>query len=111
MMFGTTIAAHPLPDPETFSTFWAAEASALRTGSGCIGFIDFLISHPCVIALVSEVATQHRPSGIEHALRHLGLCQLGSRHIANGDPAGLVDQPPGKLLQRILPPVGDLGVD
>jgi transposase IS200 family protein len=64
-----------------------------------------------VIPFVSEVAPQHRPSGIEHALGHPGPCQLGSRHVSDRDPAALVDQPPGKLVQGVLSSVGDLGMD
>jgi hypothetical protein len=64
-----------------------------------------------VIAFVSEVATQHRPSGIERALCHAGLRQLGSRHIADCDPAGPIDLAPGKLVQGVLSPVRYLGVD
>ena len=111
MMFGTAIAAHPAPDPKTFQPSRAADASSRRTGSGCIRFIDFQIDHPRVIVFVSEVAPQHRPSGIEHALYHPGPCQLGSRHVSDRDPAALVDQPPGKLVQEVLSSVGDLGVD
>src|SRR5687768_10257171 len=62
MMFRTAIAAHPLPDPESFQPSRAADASARRTGSGCLRFVHFQIGHPRVIAFVSEVATQHRPS-------------------------------------------------
>jgi hypothetical protein len=86
MMFGTAIAAHPAPDPKTFQPSRAADASTRRTGSGCIRFIDFQIGHPRVIAFVSEVAPQHRPSGIEHALCHPGPCQLGSRHVSDTFP-------------------------
>ena len=111
MMFGTAIAAHPAPDPKTFQPSQTADASTRRTGSGCIRFINFQIDHPRVIAFVSEVAPQHRPSGIEHALCHPGPCQLGSRHVSDRDPAALVDQPPGKLVQEVLSSVGDLGMD
>jgi hypothetical protein len=111
MMFRTAIAAHPLPDPESFQPSRAADASARRTGSGCMRFIDFQIGHPRVIAFVSEVAPQHRPSGIERALCHAGLRQLGSRHIADCDPAGPIDLAPGKLVQGVLSPVRYLGVD
>jgi hypothetical protein len=111
MMFGTAIAAHPAPDPKTIQPSRTADASTRRTGSGCIRFIGFQIDHPRVIAFVSEVAPQHRPSGIEHALRHPGPCQLGSRHGSDRDPAALVDQPPGKLVQGVLSSVGDRGVD
>ena len=111
MMFGTAIAAHPAPDPKTFQPSRTTDASTRRTGSGCTRFIDFQIDHPRVIVLISEVAPQHRPSGIEHALCHPGPCQLGSRHVSDRDPAALVDQPPGKLVQEVLSSVGDLGVD
>ena len=70
MMFGTAIATHPAPDPKTFQPSRAADASTRRTGSGCTRFIDFQMDHPRVIVFVSEVVPQHRPSGIEHALRH-----------------------------------------
>ena len=111
MMFGPTSAAHPLPDPETVSTVWAADASAHRTGSGCIRSLDLPIGHPRVSARVSEEVSQHRPPGIEHTLCHGGLGQPGRRHVANRDPAGPSDQPPGKLVQSILSSGGDLGVD
>jgi hypothetical protein len=111
MMFRTAITAPPLPDPESFQPSRAADASACRTGSGCIRFVHFQIGHPRVIAFVSEVAPQHRPSGIEHALCHPSPCQLGSRHVSNRDPAGPINQPPGKLVQGVLSSVGDRGVD
>ena len=41
MMFETAIATHPLPDPESFQPSRAADASARRTGSGCIRFVHF----------------------------------------------------------------------
>jgi hypothetical protein len=111
MMFGTAIAAHPTPDPKTIQPSRAADVSTCRTSLGCSRLIDFQIDHPRVIAFVSEVAPQHRPSGIEHARRHPDPCQLGSRHVSDRDPAVLVDQPPGKLVQEVLSSVGDLSVD
>ncbi len=111
VMFRAALAAHPSPDRKSLSTFWAAEASALRTGLRCIGFIDLDIRYPCGIAFIPEVVPQHRPSSIENALCHRGLCEFRGRHVAHRDGAGTVDPCPRKLVEAVLPPIGDLGVD
>jgi hypothetical protein len=77
----------------------------------CIGFIDLSVGYPCVIAFVPEVVPQHRPPGIENALCHAGLCHCRGRYIADRDLAGAIHQRPRELVEAVLSPVCDLGVD
>src|SRR5262245_31153655 len=106
----TTFAADPLPDPKTFSTFWAAEACALATGLGCVALAHLCEGNPCVIAFVSDKVAQHRPGHVERgfALPRRDL-PLG-RDIADKDRAACIDDGAGELVQGILAAVGDLGV-
>ena len=69
IMNRAAFAADPLPDPKTFSTFWASEASALGTGLGCVSLVHFGESNPCVIAFVFKEVAQHRPAHVERGFR------------------------------------------
>src|SRR5262245_54711791 len=106
----TTCAADPLPDPKTFSTFWAGGVCALGTGLGCVALAHLCEGNPCVIAFVSDKVAQHRPGHVERgfALPRRDL-PLG-RDIADKDRAAGIDDGAGELVQGILAAVGDLGV-
>lgn len=111
VMFRATLAARPSPDRKPCATLWAADAATGRAGLSCIGFIDFGVGYPCVIAFVSEVVAQHRPSGVEHALCHTGLCYCRGRDVPDRDLAGAIHQRPRELVEAVLSPIGDLGVE
>lgn len=111
VMVRATFATRPSPDRKPNSTLRTAEAAADRTTLRGIGFINLGVGYPCVIAFVSEVVAQHRPSRVENALRHSGLCHCRSRHIADRDLAGSIYERPRELVEAVLSPVGDLGVD
>jgi hypothetical protein len=82
-----------------------------RTGLGGIRFVDNLEPYTCVIALVFERVSEHRPAHIEHGFCHPRLCQLARVHVTNEDGTMLTYQPGAEFVQEVFPAVCDGGVD
>lgn len=103
----------PFSYSKTRSTFRTvgAQRATTRTGLGGVPFIDFQKYPACVLAFVFQQGFQRGPSRVEHGLGHFGFRQAGAGDVAHNDQPVVINQLPTELVQRILAPVGDLGVD
>src|SRR5262249_58596949 len=52
-----------------------------------------------------------RPAGVVHTLRHLGLSQFRGTYISDEDEPVFLGEFGARLVQKVLPPVGYLGVN
>ena len=85
-------------------------ASAFRTGLGrvCLRPQDTATVRN---RFIRQHLLEARPAGIEHALCHLGLGQFRRADVANDDEPVSLRNLRALLMQVILTPIGDLGVD
>jgi len=103
--------ALPFPYSKTFPAFRAGAAVTHAAGLGGKRFIDFIEPHPCVSALVPKHGSKRTPPRIEHGLRLPSLCQGRCIYIADNDRTVGSHQVGAELVQKIFPPVHDLGVN
>ena len=112
-MVSTAIGTLPLSYSKVCDTFRprVRKASATRTDLGGKRFVHFL--KPCAMpnGLVRKHVTEGRPARIENGLCHAGLGKSGRVHVAHGDMIKLTHDAMRKLVQKIVSPVGDFGVD
>src|SRR3982074_2181431 len=104
------LAAHPLPDCQTFVAFRAVDAQAGRADLGGEFLVDLGEDYPCVIAFILEEVSQHRPAYVARGLAAPGTDLPGRGDVTDEHRAGVVNDGAGILVKRILAPVGDLGV-
>src|SRR5271156_3284428 len=103
--------ALPSPYSKIFPAFGAGAAVTHAAGLGGKRFIDFRKPHACVSALVQQHGSKCAPSRIEHRLGKSSLCELRGIHVADEhSPVGL-DQAGAELMQEILAPIRDLGMN
>ncbi len=103
--------ALPSSYSKTFPAFRTGAAATHAAGLGGKRFIDFIEPHSCVSAFIPKHGSKLTPPRIEHRLRERSLCQGGSIHIANDDLAVRSHQACAELVQKILPPIRNLGVN
>ncbi len=103
--------ALPSSDSKTLPAFRAGAAFTHAAGLGGKRFIDFIEPYPCVIAFIPKHGSKRTPPCIEHGLRLLGLCKGGCVHIADEDRTVGFRQAGAELMQKIFPPIRDLGVN
>lgn len=101
----------PLSYHQSLSAFWTADASAIGTGLGGIGFIDFQIRRPVRNRFVAEHVSESRPARVIHGLGHLGFREAGRVNVPYRDEIEVADQPRTELVQEISAPVRDLRMD
>src|SRR5215467_2275839 len=86
-------------------------ASAFRTGLGRVCLTDLKTQATARHRFIRQHLLEARPAGIEHALCHLGLGQFRRADVANDDEPVSLRNLRALLMQVILTPIGDLGVD
>ena len=107
----TAITTRPFSYYETFSTFRAAEASALRTGLRRKRFVHFHVSCAVRNRLIAEHVAKGRPASIVDRLRHAGPGEPFGVDIANGDQIKVPGDAGRGFVQVVPAPILDLGVD
>jgi hypothetical protein len=103
--------ALPSSHSKTFPAFRAGAAVTHAAGLGGKRFIDFIEPHPCVSAFIPKHGSKRTPPRIEHGLRLMSLCKGRGIYIADNDRTVGFHQAGAELVQKILPPVRDLGVN
>ncbi len=103
--------ALPSSYSKTFPAFRAGAAVTHAAGLGGKGFIDFIEPHACVSAFVPKHGSKRTPPRIEHRLRLSSLCKSRGVDVTDKDRTVDSRQTGAELVQEILPPVCDLGVN
>lgn len=91
-MMRTTLRTFPAPHSETCDTFRAAEASALRTGSGSVSLVNLDIHGLPSGKFIPQHMPEHRPAGVGNGFSHPCLFELGGVHIADSDQTVFIRQ-------------------
>lgn len=86
-------------------------APAARARLGSPSFVSFDVASVVPSGLVRKLATECRPTRVEHGFSHPRLRQLGRLHIADDDQFVLASNPCGLFVKVVAARVGDLGVD
>lgn len=87
------------------------QCAATATGLGGVCLADFPEDDSCVSAFVGQHRFQLAPAGIEHGLGHIGFDEFLRADIAHHNQIAAFDQRAAELVQGILAPVGNPGVD
>ena len=111
VMRASTLATSPISYSQSCDTFRPRPAFAGRTGYGGIGFVDLIEPYACVSAFVLQHGSEHRPARIHHRLCLSGLGEALGVHVANEDRTMLANKRGAELMQKIFPPITNLGMD
>lgn len=104
------LTTNPRSHSQPFSTFWAAAASARRTGHGTPRLIDFDIPSPVRDRFIAEHISECRPRRIQDGFSHLGFRHGLRIHVADHDQLVFSHEPRGLLVKVMLSAVDDLRV-
>jgi hypothetical protein len=103
----------PFPYSQTGSTFRTAVAdtATARAGLGGVLLVDDHEHYPHPFGFIIELCFQYGPTGVQNGFCHLGFRQPRATDIADDDQGIVFHKPCGELVQSILAPIFDLGVD
>lgn len=110
-MMRTALRTFPAPHSETCDTFRAAEASALRTGSGSVSLVNLDIHGLPSGKFIPQHMPEHRPAGVGNGFCHPCLFELGGVHIADSDQTVFSRQFGTGDVKMMTASIGDLGMD
>jgi hypothetical protein len=104
-------AALPLSYSKTFPALRAGAAFTLATGLGGKRFVDFIEPHACVSASIPKHGSERTPPCIQNRLCLSGFGEGGGIRVADEDCTVAFDQLGAQIVQEVLPPIRDLGVN
>lgn len=110
-MMRTALRTFPAPHSETCDTFRAAEASALRTGSGRVSLVNLDIHGLPSGKFIPQHMPEHRPAGVGNGFCHPCLFELGGVHIADSDQTVFSRQFGTGDVKMMTASIGNLSMD
>lgn len=102
VMDRTAIAAAPFSYHQTFSTFRAANHTAIGTSLSGESFIDLNILSAARNRFVAEHLSEARPARIVYGLGHLGFREARRVHVAYSDEIKFADQPRAEFVEKVF---------
>jgi hypothetical protein len=111
VMRAAALRTNPVSLIQARSPFRAGDTSACGAGLRTQILAHFLISRAIPNGLVREHAAEGGPAYIANALGHAGLTQSFAVDVANSDEIELFGEATGQLMQSVLAPVRNLGMD
>ncbi len=73
-------------------------------------FRDLTVHHFPRNRFIFKKVAEHRPTGVIHRFCHVRFCQLGTTHIPHNNQLAILRQPMRFLVQKILAPIRNLGL-
>lgn len=95
--------ARPLPYSKPFLTFRATDASAFRTSLGSKLFRHFDIFSPVRNRFITELVSQHRPSGVVYGLGKIGFRKARRANVPYYDLVKIPHYPGGNFMKMVAP--------
>lgn len=113
IMVRSAVAAHPASYSKRAHTFRTAGGycPAARARLGSPSFVSFDVASVVPSGLIRKLATECRPSRVEHGFCHPCLSEFGRIHIADDDQFVFANKPRGLFVKVVSTRIGDLGMD
>ena len=113
IMVRSAVAAHPASYSKRAHTFRTTDGNtpAARARLGSPSFVSFDVASVVPSGLIRKLATECRPSRVEHGFCHPCLSELCRIHIADDDQFVFTNKPRGLFVKVMATRVGDLGMD
>lgn len=111
VMRNTTFRASPTSYCQALQPPRAADCTAIRTGLRGKTLVHFLEPGTIPHGLVREICAEGRPTCVINRFRKMGFSKPCGIYIADGDVVKLSHDAGRELVKKIVPAIGNLGVD